>query len=115
MKFPSGLTPIAWSAAGGAVAWWLVLAFFFGWTSPGTAEKHAAQQSEQAVISALAPVCATRFLAQSDIAVKKAALAKADSWKRRDEFPKDWVTLPGGYSPNSDLVEACSTLVLKSS
>ena len=114
MKVPSGLKPIAWSATGGAVAWWLVLAFVFGWTSAGTADKRAVQQSEQAVISALAPVCATRFLAQSDIAVKKAALAKADSWKRRDEFPKEWVMLPGGYSPNSDLIDACSAMVLKS-
>jgi hypothetical protein len=115
MKYPSGTKPAVWGAVGGAVAWWVVLAFVFGWSSAGTAEKQAAQQSERAVVSALAPICANRFLAQPDAAVKKAALAKVDSWKRRDEFPKDWVTLPGGYSPDGNLVDACSALVLKSS
>ncbi len=33
-----------------------------------------------------------------------------DSWKRRDEFPKEFVTLPGESC--SALVEACYTLLL---
>lgn len=113
MTLPSGTKPAVWGALGGAVAWWIVLAFVFGWTSAGTAEKQASLQSEAAVVSAIAPICATNFLAQPDAAAKKAALAKVESWKRRDEFSKEWVTLPGGYSPNRDLVDACSALVLK--
>ncbi len=115
MKLSESIKPFAWGAVGGAIAWWVVLAFVFGWTSAGTAQKQAAQQSETAVVSVLAPVCASKFLAQSDVVIKKAALAKAESWNRRDAFPKEWVTLPGGYSPDSSLVEACSALVLKSS
>ncbi len=114
MKLPSGTRPVLWGAAGGAIAWWVVLAFVFGWTSAGTAQKQAAVQSDTAVVSALAPICAGKFLAQQDAAVKKAALARAESWKRNEQFPKDWVTLPGGYSPDAHLVEACSALVLKS-
>ena len=115
MRVPSGIKPAAWGAFGGAVVWWILLAFVFGWTSAGTAEKQAAKRSDAAVVSALAPICAHSFLAQPDAIVKKAALAKIDTWKRRDEFQKEWVTLPGGYAPDSDLVDACSALVLKSS
>jgi len=115
MKAHPSIKPAAWGAVGGGIVWWVLLAFVFGWTSAGTAEKQAAQQSETAVVSALAPICAHSFLAQPDVAVKKAALAKADSWQRRDEFFKEWITLPGGYSPDAALVNACTALVLKSS
>jgi hypothetical protein len=57
-------------------------------------------------------VCADKFRALPDADAKKVALSKADSWKRRDEFPKELVTLPGGSYPNSALVDACSTLLL---
>jgi hypothetical protein len=39
-------------------------------------------------------------------------LSKIDSWKRRDEFPKEFVTLPGESYPSSALVDACYTLLL---
>ena len=59
-----------------------------------------------------APVCADKFMSLPDAAVKKVALAEASSWGRRDIFPDEWVTLPGERFPDSDLVAACSTLVL---
>ena len=42
---------------------------------------------------------------------KQVALSKIESWKRRDEFPKEFVTLPGETYPNSALVDACYTLL----
>jgi hypothetical protein len=44
--------------------------------------------------------------------LKQVALSKVDSWKRRDEFPKEFVTLPGESYPSSALVDACYTLLL---
>jgi hypothetical protein len=44
--------------------------------------------------------------------VKKVALSKAESWKRGEEFPKEFVTLPDATYPSSALVKACSTLLL---
>ncbi len=114
MTLSTRIKPFAWGAFGGAVLWWIILAYGFGWMSPGTAQKHAAQQSDNAVVAALAPICAEKFMAQPNVAVKKAALANASSWNRRDVFDKEWVTLPGDYSPDIDLVNACSDLVLKS-
>ena len=37
---------------------------------------------------------------------------KVEAWKRGQEFPKEFVTLPGETYPNSALVYACSTLLL---
>jgi hypothetical protein len=41
---------------------------------------------------------------------KQVALSKVDSWKRRDEIPKE--SLPGESYPNSALADACYTLLL---
>ena len=70
------------------------------------------ERSDLAVVAALAPVCADKFRALPDAQAKQAALSKVDSWKRRDEFPRELVTLPGESHPNSALVEACYTLLL---
>ena len=68
--------------------------------------------ASRAGIAALAPVCADKFRALPDADAKKVALSKVDSWKRRDEFPKELVTLPGELYPSSALVDACYTLLL---
>ena len=113
MKLLNNYKPFALGLASGAVGWWIVLVFIFGWTSPGTAQRQAAQQTEEAVVAALAPVCADRFLALPNVAKEKAALAKAMSWERNALFPEEWVTLPGDDSPAPMLVSACSKIVLE--
>jgi hypothetical protein len=85
----------------------------FGWVTGGTADKVANKRAETAVIAVLAPICAEKFLAQPDIAARKIAFEKTDSWKRRDELAKEWITLPGNSYPNSDLADACSAEILK--
>ncbi len=96
----------------GAIATMIVGFNWGGWTLGSTADKMAKDQSDLAVITALAPVCADKFRALPDAAAKTAALSKIDTWKRTEQFPKELVTLPGETSPNSDLVDACSTLLL---
>ncbi len=114
MKFLSTLRPYAWGAVGGAVGWWVILAFVFGWMAPGSAHRRAENQAQQAVVAALAPVCADSVLAQADVAEKRVALSRAMSWERRDLLPADLVTLPGEDSPDPDLVAACTKIVLES-
>ncbi len=113
MKMPPQVKPALWGAAGGAIVWWVVLSSGFGWTSAGTTLKLANGLAEKAVVAALAPVCAEKFNAQPDVAAKRVALNDTGSWQRRELFPKEWVTLPGGSYPNSDLVDVCSDLILK--
>jgi hypothetical protein len=117
MQLPSilqgeSLTRLLQGAAAGAVATMVVGFYWGGWSLASTAEKIAKERSELAVIAALAPVCADKFRALPDADAKKVALSKVDSWKRRDEFPQDWVTLPGQSYASSALVDACSTLLL---
>jgi hypothetical protein len=99
-------------AAVGAVATIFVGFYWGGWSLSSTADKMAKERSERAVVAALAPVCADKFRALPDFDAKKIALAKVDSWKRRDEFPKELVTLPGESYASSALIDACSTLLL---
>ena len=117
MELPSilqgeSLTRLLQGAAAGAVAIMFVGFYWGGWSLGSTADKMAKERSDLAVVSALAPVCADKFRALPDAVAKTAALSKADTWKRRDEFPKDLVTLPGESYPSSALVDACSTLLL---
>jgi hypothetical protein len=86
--------------------------YWGGWSLGSTTYKIAKERSELAVIAALAPVCADKFRALPDAEAKQVALSKVDSWKRRDEFPKEFVTLPGESYPSSALADACYTLLL---
>jgi hypothetical protein len=99
-------------AAVGAVATIVVGFNWGGWSLGSTADKMAKERSELAVIAALAPVCADKFRALPDAKAKTVALSKVYPWKRADEFPNEFVTLPGETSPSSALVDACSTLLL---
>ena len=99
-------------AVAGAIATIFVGFNWGGWSLGSTADKMAKEQSELAVVAALAPVCADKFRALPDAKAKTAALSKIYPWKRADEFPNAFVTLPGETSPSSALVDACSTLLL---
>jgi hypothetical protein len=117
MEMPSilqgdSLKRLLQGAAVGAIATIFVGFYWGGWSLGSTAEKMAKERSERAVIAVLAPVCADKFRALPDFEAKKVALSKADSWKRRDEFPMELVTLPGESYSSSALVDACSTLLL---
>jgi hypothetical protein len=117
MEVPSilqgeSLTRLLQGAAVGAVATMIVAFNWGGWSLGSTADKMAKERSDLAVVAALAPVCADKFRALPDAEAKKVALSKVDSWKRADEFPKEFVTLPGETYPSSALVNACSVLLL---
>jgi hypothetical protein len=116
MQMPSilqgeSLTRLVQGAVAGAVATMVVGFYWGGWSLGSTADRMAKERSELAVVAALAPVCADKFRALPDAAAKQAALSKVDTWKRRDEFPKELVTLPGESYPNTALVDACYTLL----
>jgi hypothetical protein len=117
MQMPSmlegeSLKRLLQGAAAGAVATMFVGFYWGGWSLGSTADKMAKERSELAVVAALAPVCADKFRALPDAEAKQVALSKVESWKRRDEFPKEFVTLPGESYPSSALVDACYTLLL---
>src|SRR4030081_766344 len=106
------LTRLLQGAAAGAVATMFVGFYWGGWSVSSTADKMAKERSELAVVAALAPVCADKFRALPDADARKAALSKVDSWKGGDDFPREFVTLPGETYPSSTLVDACYKLLL---
>lgn len=117
MQMPSilegqSLKRLLQGAVFGAVATIFVGFNWGGWWLGSTADEMAKERSDLAVASALAPVCADKFRAQPDAAAKTLALSKVDSWKRADEFPKEFVTLPGETGPSSALVDACYALLM---
>ena len=117
MQLPSilqgeSLTRLLQGAAVGAIATMFIGFYWGGWSLGSTADKMAKERSELAVVAALAPVCVAQFRALPDAEAKQIALSKVDSWKRRDEIPKEFITLPGESYPNSALADACYTLLL---
>jgi hypothetical protein len=117
MQIPSilqgeSLTRLLQGAAAGAVATIIVGFYWGGWSLGSTADRMAKEQSNLAVVAALAPVCADKFRAQPDAVAKTVALSKVDSWKRAEEFSKETVTLPGETYPSSALVSACYALLM---
>ena len=82
------LTRLLQGVAAGAVATVVVGFGWGGWSLGSTADKMASEQSERAVVAALAPVCADKFRALPDAAAKTVALSKEDSWKRSGGVPQ---------------------------
>ena len=117
MQIPSilqgeSLKRLLQGAAVGAVATVVVGFSWGGWSLGSTAGKMAKEQSEQAAVAALAPVCADKFRTQPDATAKTVAISKVYPWKRAEEFPKELVTLPGETDPSSALADACYALLL---
>jgi hypothetical protein len=117
MQVPSifqgeSLKRLSQGAVVGAIATIVVGFNWGGWSLGSTADKMAREQSKLAVVAVLAPVCADKFRAQPDATAKTIALSKVYPWKRAEEFPKEFVTLPGETDPSSALVDACYALLL---
>jgi hypothetical protein len=106
--------PSLWTGVGGVVVGVFLLSYGFGFMSPNAAKKLASTSSEKAVIAVLAPVCADKFSALPDVAARTAIIVadKDNSYKMRDAFPEALITLPGKTYPDSDLTEACASLIL---
>ena len=106
--------PYLWTGAGGVVVGMVLLSYGFGFMSRTTAEKLANTSSERAVIAVLAPVCAEKFRALPDVAARTTTLVadKDNSYKMREAFPPDLITLPGKSYTDSDLTAACAGMIL---
>jgi len=113
MKLPQSTSTATWSAIGGVIVGMAVMSYGFGYMSPSAADKIAKAEANTAVVAVLAPECAVKFRALPDYVAKRDALEKASTYQRSEIFPKELVSLPGSTYANSDLVEACTSVVLK--
>lgn len=108
------MKPALWTGAAGTILGMLLLSYGFGFMSQSAAEKLAIAKSETAVLGVLAPVCAEKFRALPDVVARTATIvsAKGNSYRMRDAFPTELITLPGKSYPDTDLTTACASLIL---
>lgn len=112
MKLPENTSAYVWGAAIGAIAVAIVGFSWGGWVTGGTSMKNAASAASDAKVAVLAPICADRFRAQGDSAVKIAELAKSSSWDRGNVVEKSgFATMPGSKTTDSDVARACAEIL----
>jgi len=112
MAIPKNASHYFWSAVAGAVVCAGIGFIWGGWVTGGSAEKQATARAHDAVVAALAPICAERFNAQTDAAAKVVELAKASSWDRGNVIGKSgFATMPGAKDFDSDVARACAELL----
>ena len=112
MQFPTNAKPMVWGVLIGAAACMIVGFSWGGWVTGGTARQEAATTAHDAVVAALAPICAERFRAQGDAAAQIAALAKASSWERGTTVEKSgYALMPGSKATESDVARACGEML----
>jgi hypothetical protein len=112
MQVPPELKPACWGAAGGAIVLAIVGFTWGGWVTGGTAELKATQRAEQAVVTALAPICVDKFRQQADATASLAELKKINSWQQGSFIEKGgWATMPGSSAPDSAVARACADML----
>lgn len=112
MKLPENTSAYVWGAAIGAIALAVVGFGWGGWVTGGTSTKNAATAASDAKVAVLAPICADRFRAQGDSAVKIAELAKSSSWDRGNVIEKSgFAIMPGSKTSDSDVARACAEIL----
>lgn len=116
MKMPSWTEPVVWALVIGAVGWWLILAYAFGWMSAGAAAKMSTQKARDAVVAYATPVCMARFERQPNAVSAWQTLKKTDEWNQGDLVVKDgWVAEPGQkLDPDTAnaIANTCATKIL---
>jgi hypothetical protein len=112
MKLPTTTKPLLWGAFIGAAACMIIGFTWGGWVTGGTARAQAATTARDAVVMALAPICAERFRAQGDAAAQIAALAKGSSWERGSVVEKSgFALMPGSKTADTDVARACAEML----
>jgi hypothetical protein len=117
MRIPSWVKPGFWGVVLGALAWWGVLAWGFGWVSARTAKELADDQTQAAVVAVASPYCAARFEQQANAVASWQALKKSADDYNQDEYIEKggWVALPATRAVRdyADAVaSACATQIL---
>ncbi len=94
-------------AVAGALVWWWVLAHPLGWISASTAKEQADQASQNAVASAIAPLCADQVMANKDAWAKYQNAQGFD----QDSVVQDTVKKIGNVKMDYTDADACTTVL----
>ena len=103
-----------WGAVGGAVALAIVGFSWGGWVTGASAERTAKSRSEAAVVTALAPICASQFQKAPDATAQQAVLLAKGSWEQKKLVETaGWAKMPGSADAEPGVAEACASLISK--
>ena len=92
----------------------LVIGFSWGgWLLGSTAAENTEMAAKIAMVQALAPICAAKFVeAASAENGMVAEFAAVGSWQRDSHLMEaGWATFPGGAKPDNNVAEACAELL----
>ena len=110
----SWIKPGAWGVVVGAVLTMIVGFNWGGWTTGGTANRLALEQSNTAVTAALVPVCLEKSKSDPGRAKKLGELkALTSPYEQRDAVLKDGWASVGDAEGNRDVAEACAAQLVK--
>lgn len=113
MKLPSETKPAILGAIGGAFALALVGFAWGGWMTTGSAERLAKDQSDIAVVKALAPICVENFWQQPDAAANLTALKSKGSYMQAAYIQEGgWDVMAGSEKSISGTAKACADLLI---
>jgi alpha/beta superfamily hydrolase len=113
MQISRDAKPLLWGAFGGAALCALVGFTWGGWVTEGGARAQAAIYAHDAVVTALAPVCADRFRAQADAPTQIAVLGKSSTWERGGIVEKSgFASMSGSKGTDSDVARACAEMLM---
>ncbi len=113
MKTPAELKPALWGAAAGAAALAILGFTWGGWMTASNAAIQANQRASEAVVTALAPICADNFRRDQESVARLDELKKVSSWERASFIEKGgWAKMPGAQTADSSMSRACATLIL---
>ena len=106
------ITRLLQGGALGAVATIIVGFNWGGWTLGTTAAAQADDQTETALVSALAPICVEKFQSAENTAENLALLNDASSYKRAGMIEKGgWAILPGSDESTAGVAKECAKLL----
>ena len=99
----------------GAIASMAIGFSWGGWMLGSTANRHAAEQANTAVVAVLTPICVEKFLQNSEAQANLAALREIPSnWQQGQYLEKGgWATRPGATSSDYELARACATKLIE--
>lgn len=108
------IKPVLLGAVGGAVALAIVGFGWGGWVTGGTAETMAKKEAKSATVAALAPICASKFQADTGFETKLGELNDTRAYQRSAFIEKGgWATMPGMEKGDRDVAKACAEMIIE--
>ncbi|MDP2645252.1 MAG: hypothetical protein Q8P24_09955 [Desulfobacterales bacterium] len=108
------ITTGVWGAVGGAILAMIIGFNWGGWVIGSTARSMAAEVSEAAVATRLAPICVEQFNRNPEKDKNIIEMKQKDSWGRTDYVKEQiWAKMPGEKEADRGVARGCAELIME--